>query len=94
MLAALSDMKITTKLLQETAKTDDNLIDANYAKLKCKLTTLKSTDPKYKICESMFDDAKCKSDKIIDIFEIDRSYYFSEFIFCSKFTLVNYNNLN
>lgn len=57
MLAQLSDMKITTKLLQESESTDENIIDQNYKKLKCEIRALDHKSDEFKFLEDYVNDS-------------------------------------
>ena len=74
MLEALSDLKITTKLLEQ--KTDDeiSILDQNYKKLGCEIKSLSNSSKDYKLLEEYFDNTKGQFSKakIGDIFEVVR----------------------
>lgn len=58
MLEALSDMKITTKLLDQKADDDLSVIDQNYKKLGCDIKTIDQKSPEYKVIEEYFNNTK------------------------------------
>nr|VVW87368.1 unnamed protein product [Nymphaea colorata] len=58
MLETISDLKITSKLLDQ--KTDDNesVLDQNYKKLGCNIKTIDPKAPEFKLLEEYFDNTK------------------------------------
>jgi hypothetical protein len=48
MLETISDMKITTKLLEQKANEEDAIHDQNYKKLGCSLKTVKPESKDFK----------------------------------------------
>ena len=58
MLSTISDLKITSKLLDQ--KTDDNssLLDQNYKKLGCSLKTVDRKSAEYKLMTEYFNNTK------------------------------------
>ena len=49
MLADISDMKITTKLLASGNTDDDDVVDQNYKKLGCNIQALDTNSKEYKL---------------------------------------------
>lgn len=74
MLSTISDLKITSKLLEQ--KTDDNeaVFDQNYKKLGCNIKTIESGSQDYKLIKEYFDNTKGCYGKvsISDAFEVVR----------------------
>jgi hypothetical protein len=58
MLEAISDMKITTKLLDEGGDEDTAVLDQNYKKLGCDVKTLDKSTKDYKLMKEYFDNTK------------------------------------
>ena len=74
MLEAISDMKITTKLLDKEEDDNTAIIDQNYQKLGCKITTLDKAGKDYKLIKQYFDNTKGGHAKVTidDIYEVNR----------------------
>lgn len=73
MLQSLSDMQVATKLLDQGASPEENLIDANYRKLECKLKPIDTTSKEFKLIEQYIADTKGSwKIQLIDVFEVDR----------------------
>ena len=75
MLEAISDMKITTKLLDQEGDEDTAVLDQNYKKLGCSIKTLGTTTPDYKLLKEYFDNTKGGFSRVSvgDIYEVCRS---------------------
>lgn len=74
-LETISDMKITTKLLDEGDDEEDTaVLDQNYKKLGCKVTTLDTKSADYKLMKEYFDNTKggFTNVKVGDIYEVNR----------------------
>mmetsp|Transcript_64488 Transcript_64488/g.74962 ORF Transcript_64488/g.74962 Transcript_64488/m.74962 type:complete len:768 (+) Transcript_64488:42-2345(+) len=76
MLQSLEEMQIATKILEE-AKDSGNLIDSNYAKLKCDIKPLPKEDKTYKLlCDYVKNGHghthKAWNLEVVQIFEIDK----------------------
>ena len=75
MLEAISDMKITTKLLDEGGDEDTSVLDQNYKKLGCTIKTLDHKGADYKLLHEYFENTKGPGFTRVsvgDIYEIDR----------------------
>ena len=75
MLETISDMKITTKILQETDDTEDtSVLDQNYKKLGCDIKTVDEKSKDYSLLKEYFDNTKGHfgNVKIGEIYEIFR----------------------
>ena len=74
MLEAISDMKITSKLLDQGGDDDTAELDQNYKKLGCKIKTLDEKNADYKLMKEYFDNTKGGFSKVTvgDIYEIER----------------------
>lgn len=75
MLEAISDMKITTKLLDQEGDDDTAVLDQNYKKLGCGIKTLAQNSPDYKLLKQYFDNTKGGFSRVTcgDIYEVNRS---------------------
>lgn len=75
MLQALTDMKLTTKMLSQGGNQDEDILDQNYKKLNCNLKPLNKVfnKPIWDLIEKCVDNTKehWKVD-IKDIFEVER----------------------
>lgn len=58
MLADISDMKITTKLLASSADTDDDVVDQNYKKLGCTIEAIDKKDKQYDLISKYLHNTK------------------------------------
>ena len=75
MLEAISDMKITTKLLDQEGDDDNTAaLDQNYKKLGCSIKTVGRSTPDYKLLEEYFENTKGSFQKVKvgDIYEVNR----------------------
>ena len=72
MLATISDLKITSKLLDQKGDENQSLLDQNYKKLGCKIKTLDKKSGEYKMLNEYFDNTKSYYSKVSieDIFEV------------------------
>lgn len=76
MLEAISDMKITTKLLDQDGDDDTAVLDQNYKKLGCGIKTLPTSGADYKLLKEYFDNTKGSGFSRVtvgDIYEVDRA---------------------
>jgi len=72
MLESLADIEIATKLLKET-EDSDNIVDANYTKLKCEIRALDTTSEEYKVIQKYVKNTHQNyTPKIINAYRIDR----------------------
>lgn len=80
MLQSLSDMQVATKLLDQGTSPEENLIDANYRKLQCKIKPVDHSSKEYNLIQQFITDTKgsYKID-LIDVFEVDRNGELSRF---------------
>ena len=74
MLEAISDMKITTKLLDQEGDDDTAVLDQNYKKLGCTIKTIPTAGNDYKLLKEYFDNTKGGFSKVQvgDIYEVER----------------------
>jgi poly [ADP-ribose] polymerase len=74
MLEAISDMKVTVKLLKESTNEDVAVSDQNYKKLGCNIKVLKRNSEEYKLLSEYFNNTKGNYSRVTigDIFEIER----------------------
>lgn len=73
MLQSLSDMQVATKILDQGTSPEENILDANYRKLECKLKPIDHKSKEYKLIEQYISDSKGSYKiQLIDIFEVDR----------------------
>jgi len=73
MLQSLSDMQVATKLLDQGTSPEENLIDANYRKLECKLVPVDPKSKEYKLISQFIEDSKGNYKiQLIDVFTVDR----------------------
>ena len=64
MLEAISDMKITTKLLDQQGDEDTAVHDQNYKKLGCNIKSLDTKSKDYKLLKEYFDNTKGMFSKV------------------------------
>lgn len=75
MLSTISDMKVTSKLLEDKGDDSENVHDQNYKKLGCTISSLPTTSKDYKLLKEYFDNTKGNGYgkvAISDIFEVTR----------------------
>ena len=74
MLETISDMKITSKLLEQKTNDEESIHDQNYKKLGCKIQNVKPESKDYKELVEYFNNTKGSfgNVKIGDIFEVVR----------------------
>lgn len=74
MLSTISDLKITSKLLDQVSNDDEAILDQNYKKLGCSIKTIDKKNAEYKLMEEYFDNTKGHFSKvsISDIYEVSR----------------------
>ena len=74
MLATISDLKVTSKLLDQKGNDDDSILDQNYKKLGCEIKSLDKKSEEYKLMLEYFNNTKGKGSKVTvsDIFEVNR----------------------
>ena len=74
MLETISDMKITSKLLEQKTNDEESIHDQNYKKLGCKIQNVKPESNGYKELVEYFNNTKGSfgNVKIGDIFEVVR----------------------
>jgi len=58
MLETISDLKITSKLLDQKTNDESSVLDQNYKKLGCGIKTIDSKSADYKLLEEYFDNTK------------------------------------
>lgn len=58
MLADISDMKITTKLLASSTNNDDDIVDQNYKKLGCSIDAVDKKDKTYQLISDYLHNTK------------------------------------
>lgn len=58
MLETISDLKITSKLLDQKADDNESVLDQNYKKLGCSIKTIEQKSPEFKLLEEYFDNTK------------------------------------
>lgn len=74
MLEAISDMKVTAKLLDQGGDEDTSVHDQNYKKLGCSIKTLDQGSKDYKLLRQYFDNTKGPFSQVTigDIYEVER----------------------
>lgn len=74
MLETISDMKITTKLLEQKTNDEEAIHDQNYKKLGCSIKNVKPESKDYKELVEYFDNTKGSFGKVKigDVFEVVR----------------------
>lgn len=74
MLSTISDLKITSKLLDQASNEDEAVLDQNYKKLGCSIKSLDKNNSQYKLLHEYFDNTKGNFSKvsISDIYEVNR----------------------
>lgn len=74
MLEAISDMKITTKLLDQQGDEDTAVHDQNYKKLGCNIKALDRSSKDFKLLQEYFDNTKGPFSQVTvgDIYEVQR----------------------
>lgn len=74
MLSTVSDLKVTSKLLDQQGNEEDAVHDQNYKKLGCSIKTLDTSSGEYKLMKEYFDNTKGNYGKVSigDIFEVNR----------------------
>ena len=73
MLQALTDMKITTKLIQGQKNSDEDIVDQNYRNLHCKLNPIDSNSKEFKLISEYVQNTRENwKPEIIDLFEVER----------------------
>jgi poly [ADP-ribose] polymerase len=58
MLSTISDLKVTSKLLDQKGDDSENVHDQNYKKLGCSIKSVPTTSPDYKLLKEYFDNTK------------------------------------
>jgi poly [ADP-ribose] polymerase len=64
MLEAISDMKVTVKLLKESNDEEVAVIDQNYKKLGCNIKTLEKKSKEFKLLSEYFENTKGYYNKV------------------------------
>lgn len=74
MLSTISDMKITSKLLEQTSNEDEAILDQNYKKLGCSIKSIDKNNAEYKLMNEYFENTKGQFSKvsISNIYEVNR----------------------
>ena len=74
MLSTISDLKITSKLIDQKGNENDSVLDQNYKKLGCTINTLDTKSAEYKMMKEYFDNTKEHYNKvsISEIYEVNR----------------------
>ena len=73
MLQSLSDMQVATKILAGGSSAEENIIDANYRKLECKLVPLDQKSQEYKLIQQYITDSKGSwKIQLTDVFTVER----------------------
>ena len=81
MLSTISDLKITSKLLDQKTDEDTSILDQNYKKLGCDIKTLDKNSEEHKLMHEYFDNTKGNYGKvsISQIFEVKRPTEFKTY---------------
>ena len=64
MLSTISDLKITSKLLDQKTDEDTSILDQNYKKLGCDIKTLDKNSEEHKLMHEYFDNTKGNYGKV------------------------------
>ena len=64
MLSTISDLKITSKLLDQKTDEDTSILDQNYKKLGCDIKTLDKKSEEHKLMQEYFDNTKGNYSKV------------------------------
>lgn len=58
MLQTISDLKITSKLLEQKSDDSESVLDQNYKKLGCSIKTVDAKSAEHKLLEEYFNNTK------------------------------------
>lgn len=70
MLETISDLKITSKLLDQKTNDEASILDQNYKKLGCDIKTVDTKSSEYKLLQEYFDNTKGSGYNKVQIGEI------------------------
>lgn len=64
MLSTISDLKITSKLIDQATNEDQAILDQNYKKLGCSIKSIDKNNAEYKLLNEYFENTKGSYSKV------------------------------